>query len=96
MSKTEIDVFKDVFKFYKRRDKPLDLTDAINFDELDKWVDRIQTLEPMASESDDQKTEDLIHFSQWKIYKILPDKKGTAGDGIFYIRNPFTNLGKSD
>ena len=95
MSINDSDVFKDVFKFYKRRDRPLDLGDAINFHELEKWADRVQVLQPVTSEPDDLKSQDLIPCSQWNIYKLLPEKNSTAGEGIFYIRNPFTNLGKS-
>ena len=96
MSINDTDVFKDVFKFYKRRDKPLDLDDAINFDKLEKWTDRVQAFQPITSQPDDQKSQDLISCSQWKIYKLLQDRKSTTGDGIFYIRNPFTESGKSD
>jgi hypothetical protein len=87
------DAFKEVFKFYKRRDKPLDMNAVIDFDQASKWSDRIQPLEPNSTSEREDDNDDLIQHSDWKIFKLLPESDSKAGDGIYYIKNPFTNSG---
>ena len=87
------DVFKDVFKFYKRRDRPLDLSNVVNFEDPQKWSERIEKLEGSDSDNDDLESLDLKNNSEWKIYKLLPECGSSAGDGIYYIGNPFTDCG---
>jgi hypothetical protein len=101
MSKNDTDVFKDVFKLYKRRDKPLDLSKVIDFRFPQKWSDRIQAVELETVSDIEDAAEDVSQFSDltnhsdWKIYKLLPEQNSSAGDGIFYICNPFSDPGKS-
>ena len=105
MSTNDRDVFKDVFKFYKRRDRPLDLSKVVDFRDPEKWKDRIRIEEVQLSsvengsqfdESDSNsfEAEDLLNPEVWKIYKLLPEENSSAGDGIFYICNPFSDSGK--
>ncbi len=87
------DSFKEVFKFYKRRDKPLDISSVIEFNETSKWSNRIQTLEASSTPDPGDEHVDLIKYSDWKIYKLLPEPDSTAGDGIYYVKNPFSDIG---
>jgi hypothetical protein len=86
------DAFKAVFKFYKRRDKPVDLSDVVDFRHPEKWSGRFLREEPVSGSDDTGRNfSDLRAAAEWQIFKLLPE--GTAGDGIFVIRNPFTARG---
>ena len=89
------DAFKEVFKFYKRRDRPLDMSAVIDFNEATKWFDRIQPLEIGSTPDPGEELDDLIQHSDWKIFKLLPEPDSTAGGGIYYIQNPFSDSGLS-
>ena len=96
MSETSVsDAFKGVFKFYKHRDRPLDMSAVIDFNETTKWSDRIQPLETGSTPDPGEELDDLIQYSDWKIFKLLPESDSTAGDGIYYIKNPFSDSGLS-
>jgi len=96
LSKVEngVDAFKDVFKLYKRRDRPLDLSKVVDFGRPEQWNDRIQEIKVVDLGADGEiQLAELIDVSEWRIFKLLPDSKSPAGAGIFCIRNPFTDSG---
>ena len=87
-----VDAFKDDFKFYKRRDRPVvDLSNVIDFRHPEKWTHRVQQLEaPLRAEAE---FPGLVDPSKWSFFKLLPDKDSPAGDGIYFVQDIFTQSG---
>ena len=86
-----VDAFKDVFKFYKRRDRPINLSKVVDFRHPEKWPHRVQKLEaPVLGEA---QFPGLVDPSKWNFFKLLPEEGSSAGDGIYFIRDIFTEAG---
>jgi hypothetical protein len=91
-----VDAFKDVFKFYKRRDRPLDLTDVVDVRHPEKWSHRLIQLKNQDTILFEEQFTGLQNASGWKIFKLQPDEHcSSSGDGIIIIQNPFTESGNN-
>ncbi|XP_063851192.1 nucleic acid dioxygenase ALKBH1-like [Scylla paramamosain] len=82
----EEDKFKDIFKYYKRRKPPPDLTQAID---VDSCCVEVQFL-PAASEEDKAVAQEagLTPPHTWTVHRLVNHP------GLVIVRNPFTRAGQ--
>ncbi|XP_069117377.1 nucleic acid dioxygenase ALKBH1-like [Argopecten irradians] len=77
----EVDNFKPIFKKYKRRDRPLDTSDVIDFDN----GNNLHKVEEFKLEEPDHLLTGLKPVKKWKAYCLK------SNPGFLFIVNPFEN-----
>ncbi|XP_033734013.1 nucleic acid dioxygenase ALKBH1-like [Pecten maximus] len=77
----EVDNFKPIFKKYKRRDRPLDVSDVIDFDK----EKNLHKVEEFKLEEPDHLLTGLKPVCKWKGYCLK------SNPGFLFIVNPFEN-----
>ena len=90
----DVDAFKVSFKIYKRRDRPVDLSKVVDFRYPEKWKDQIVEIKAVDLAEGEEQVSELKSVSEWRIFEFLPNAKNSAGAGIIFIPNPFTDSGK--
>lgn len=82
----EEDKFKDIFKYYKRRKPPPDLTQAID---VDSCCVEVQSL-PAPLEEDKAMAQEagLTPPHTWNVHRLVNHS------GLVIVRNPFTRVGQ--
>lgn len=97
----EVDLFKEEFKYFKRRDIPVDLSKVIDLTSIDKFpfvieydaVSIRKLLGELKFEDSDEceacKKFGLNDHNKWKVYGH------SELDGLFIITNPFTLQGQA-
>ncbi|XP_050726209.1 nucleic acid dioxygenase ALKBH1-like [Eriocheir sinensis] len=86
-TKTEVDRFKDVFKYYKRRQPPPDLSQAIDVDSLSE----VTVLPAPTVSEEDQRAAQVSGLTPphtWAIHSLV------RHPGLLVVRNPFTRAGQ--
>jgi len=86
------DTFKNVFKKYKRKQPPPDLSDVIDFHKYEiesSLANEVQRLHPVNEEltHSDMNELGLKPIDSWKIFQL------GKHPGLIFIRNPFTKIG---
>ncbi|XP_078035003.1 alpha-ketoglutarate-dependent dioxygenase AlkB [Augochlora pura] len=84
-----VSMFRDSFKYYKRRNPPIDLQDVVDLNNQDHSKVILKSHCKRECTSDESGKElGLIPVKDWKIYEFsnIP--------GLIFIRNPFTPVGQ--
>lgn len=84
----EEDMFKDVFKFYKRKKPPPDLGHVLQIDDPFQEGMQIPPCAISCKDQEDAQKIGLVSHSSWKIYSLK------AHPGLLIILNPFTSQGQ--
>ncbi|KAK2582458.1 hypothetical protein KPH14_004764 [Odynerus spinipes] len=79
-------MFKDSFKYYKKRDPLPDLIDVIDFDRPD--ITKVKRIKAGFTDDSYEKKFGLKCLEDWKIYELLNIP------GLIFIQNPFTASGQ--
>ncbi|KAJ3658597.1 hypothetical protein Zmor_010327 [Zophobas morio] len=79
-------MFKDVFRYYKSRNPPPELTKVLDFDNVDTLESKIKRV--TIKDIHDLKNYGLQPAKTWEAYELIEHP------GLIFIKNPFSSIGQ--